>query len=227
MGSGLVRCERHDTAQVSEFRIVEVAGELLPGVRKSAFAERDGRWIRSFPADTPQLDRAWANFERLIEPWLRQAAGLDEVPWQQALDVVCQRLNGAGVDWWLVGSAALAARGVAVLPGDLDLVVSGADAGRVGDLLLDGLVEPVAPADWFCDWWGRAVLGARVEWVGGLRPSSDQPEVSDFGLVAAAHLEMIRWRGWEIRVPPLAFQRAASVRRGLRDRARLIDAFDG
>jgi hypothetical protein len=226
MGSGTVRCERYDTEQVSEFRIVEVAGELLPGVRKSAFAEQNGHWVRSFPADTPQLDRAWANFERLIEPWLRQAAGLDEVPWQEALAVVCQRLNDAEVDWWLVGSAALAVRGVAVTPGDLDLVVSGADARRVGDLLLDGLVEPVAPADWFCDWWGRAVLGARVEWVGGLRPASDQPVVSDFGLVAAAHLEVVRWRSWEIRVPPLTLQRAASVRRGLGDRVRLIDAFD-
>ena len=45
-----------------------------------------------------------------------------------------------------------------------------------GDLLVDGLVEPVAPANWFCTWWGRAVLGARVEWVGGVGPTADEPE---------------------------------------------------
>jgi hypothetical protein len=225
MDRPLLRCERHDSAQTCEFGIVEVADELLPGVRRSAFVERDGRWGRSFPADSPHLDRAWANFQHQVVPWLRQAAGLEAVPWREALGTVCQRLTGAGVDWWLTGSAASAVRGVGVEPGDLDLVVAGPDAHRVGDLLLDGLVEPVAPADWFCAWWGRAVLGARVEWVGGVGPASDQPEPTDFGLVAAAELEVVRWQGWEVRVPPLALQRAVCVRRGLLDRVRGIDDF--
>ncbi|SCE88851.1 hypothetical protein GA0074695_1913 [Micromonospora viridifaciens] len=225
MSGQLVRCERHDSEQGSEFRIVDVVDELVPAVRKAAFVERGGHWSKSFPAGTPHLDRAWANFQRLIVPWLRQAADLDPVPWQEALDAVCHRLTGAGVDWWLTGSAALAVRGVAVTPGDLDLVVSAADARRVGDLLVDGLVEPVAPANWFCEWWGRAVLGARVEWVGGVGPAADQPEPSDFGLLAASQLQLLTWRGWRIRVPPLALQRAVSVRRGLHDRVRLIDGF--
>lgn len=213
--------ERHDT----EFRLVHVAEELVPAVHKAAFGSRDGYWFRQFPAGTPHLDRAWSNFEALISPMLRQAAGLDPVPWDAALEAVCRRLTPAGVDWWLTGSAALAVRGIPVAPGDLDLVVSDADARRVGDLLLDGLVEPVAPADWFCSWWGRAMLGARVEWVGGVGPSADEPEPSDFGLVAAGRLEVIRWRDWSVRVPPLDLQRAVSERRGLVDRVRLIDAF--
>lgn len=215
-----MRCERHDT----EFHLVDVDGELLPGVQKSAFVRRGDHWVRDFPAGTPHLDRAWANFQRLIRPWLRQAAGLDPVPWAEALAVVCHRLNGAGVDWWLTGSAALAVRGFAVTPGDLDLVVSEADAHRVGDLLLDGLVEPVAPADWFCRWWGRAVLGARVEWVGGVGPAADHPEPTDFGPAAAARLTTLTWREWPVRVPPLELQRAVSLRRGLTTRVGLIDA---
>lgn len=225
MSGPVVRCERRDIGLVSEFRIVEVADELLPALGPAGFVEHGGWWVKSFPADTPHLDRAWDNFQRLIMPWLRQAVGLDPVPWRETLTAVCQRLTPAGLDWWLTGSAALAVRGVAVTPGDLDLVVSAAHARRVGDLLIDGLVEPVAPADWFCDWWGRAVLAARVEWVGGVRPASDLPEPTDFGLVAAADLEVVRWRGWDIRVPPLALQRAVTVRRGLHDRVRLIDGF--
>ncbi|WP_221469825.1 nucleotidyltransferase domain-containing protein [Allocatelliglobosispora scoriae] len=185
--------------------------------------EHDGHWAKAFPADTPHLDRAWDNFQRLLEPWLRQAAGLAPVPWQSALTVVCQRLNDADVDWWLTGSAALAVRGIPIQPHDLDLVVSDAHALLVGELLLDGLVEPVAPANWFCAWWGRAVLGARVEWVGGVGPTADEPQPTDFGLVAAARLERVGWQGWELRVPPLSLQRATSRRRGLEDRVRLID----
>jgi hypothetical protein len=226
-GMGGMRAERVDIGQVSEFRLVGVADELVPGVRKCAFAEHEGYWARDFPAGSAQVDQAWAGFEALIEPCLRQAAGLDPVPWEAALELVCRRLTGAGVDWWLVGSGALAARGIAVEPGDLDLVVSGVQAHRVGELLVDGLIEPVAPVDWFCEWFGRAMLGARVEWVGGLGPASDEPEIGDFGLYAAARLEVVRWREWEIRVPPVALQRATSVRRELAERVRLIDAYAG
>lgn len=211
-----MRYERHG----GDFRILDLPEALVPGARKLAFS---AEFERRFPADAPHLDRAWETFQRLIEPALRQAAGLDPVPWEEALAEVCRRLNGAGVDWWLTGSGALAARGLAISPGDLDLVVSGEDSHRVGDLLLDGLIEPVAPADWFCRWFGRAMLGARVEWVGGVGPAADQPEVTDFGLTAAARLEVVRWQGHQIRVPPLELQRAVNVRRGLTDRVRLID----
>ena len=253
-----VAVERHG----GEFRLVRVPSELVPAVGRAGFAARDGSWCKRFPDDTPHLDRAWSNFQRLILLMLRQAAGLDPVPWADALEQVCRRLEPAGVDWWLTGSAALAVRGIPVTPGDVDLVVSGGDALRVGDLLLDGLMEPVAPVDWFCSWWGRAMIpspggagcdaspgaesggsaggsagraaddgaagggvgGARVEWVGGVGPASDEPLPTDFGLAAAARLETVRWRHWSVRIPPLDLQRAVSVRRGLHDRVALIDA---
>jgi hypothetical protein len=208
-----------------EFQFLHVADDLVPAVLKAGFAEHDGHWCKRFPADTPHLDHAWSNFSRLAEPMLRQSAGLDPVPWEAALAEVCQRLNTAGIDWWLAGSAALAVRGIPVTPGDLDLIVSDGDSRRVGDLLLDGLIEPVAPANWFCAWFGRAMLGARVEWVGGVGPTADEPETTDFGLTAAGRLETVAWRGWSIRVPPLDLQRAVSLRRGLHERVRLIDAF--
>lgn len=146
--------ERHG----GEFRLVRVPSQLVPAVGRAGFTSRDGYWCKRFPDGTPHLDRAWSNFQRLILPMLRQVAGLDPVPWADALEEVCRRLEPAGVDWWLTGSAALAVRDIPVTPGDLDLVVSDGDALRVGDLLLDGLMEPVAPADWFCSWWGRAMI---------------------------------------------------------------------
>jgi hypothetical protein len=217
-----VRFERHGGV----FTIIDLPEELEPAARKLAFSAEpafSAAWSRRFPADSPHLEPAWENFQRLIGPALRQAAGLDPVPWEAALAEVCRRLNGAGVDWWLGGSGALAARGIAVSPGDLDLIVSDADSHRVGDLLLDGLIEPVARVDWFSRWFGRAMLGARVEWAGGVGPAADQPEITDFGPAAAARLEVVRWRGHQIRVPPLELQRLVSARRGLAERVRLID----
>lgn len=65
-----MRFQRRDTGQGSEFRIIDAPGELLPAVRKTAFTDGGDHWHRAFPADTPHLDRAWANFQRLIEPCL-------------------------------------------------------------------------------------------------------------------------------------------------------------
>lgn len=222
-GTGLV-CERRRVDGHTQFVLTHVRPELLPAVRAAWFTEVDGGWAKSFPDGTPHLDAAWRNFVRLVEPWLRQSAGLDRVPWAETLQVVVDRLDGARVDWWLAGSGALAVRGAAVRPGDLDLVVAEHDAERVGALLLDGLVEPVAPADWFCRWWGRAMLGCRVEWVGGVGAAADEPAPSDFGPAAAARLETVWWHGRAVRVPPLDLQRAVAVRRGLADRVAAIDA---
>ena len=167
------------------------------------FEEQSGRYIRRFPARTLS-DEIFRRFQSRLEPLLRQTARLETAPWQEALRETARRLDGAGVDWGLTGSAALA------------------DAATAFD---DALIEPaVAVEDWFCRWWGRAWIGARVEWVGGVTEAADTPLATDFGLVAAASLSRIRWNGLTILVPPLELQRAVSERRGLTERVRLIDA---
>jgi hypothetical protein len=198
---------------------------LRDALEALAWEPRDGGWVKSFAGQAPeQAARAFANIQFLLEPLLSQYVGMTAVPWQAALDAVCRRLEPGGVDWWLCGSAALAVRGVAVIPRDLDLVVAAADAVAVGALLADGLIEPVCSAGWpISESWGRAFLHARVEWIGGVTPAADEPQVTDYGPTAANSLQAVRWRDWEIRVPPLHLQRAVSARRGMADRVALID----
>ena len=188
------------------------------------FEERDGRHIRRFPPGTLS-DEIFHRFESHVDQLLRQTVRLDPAPWQTALRETARRLDAAGVEWWLTGSAALAVRGVQVLPRDLDLVVSAEGAAAAATAFGDALIEPaVAVEGWFCRWWGRAWVGARVEWVGGVTESADEPVPTDFGLVAAASLNKVRWDGLTVSLPPLELQRAVSERRGLIDRVRLIDS---
>jgi hypothetical protein len=187
------------------------------------FQEVDGRYVKRFPAGT-LTDAIFLRFESSLVALLRQTARLEPAPWERALRETARRLDGAGVEWWLTGSAALAVRGLDVAPRDVDLVVSDEGAAAAAAAFDDALIEPaVAVEDWFCRWWGRAWLGARVEWVGGVTSAADVPAPTDFGLVAAASLNRIRWRDLTILVPPLELQRDVSVRRGLADRVRLID----
>lgn len=197
------------------------AGHLLMGY------ERHGsEWRLGYPVDTPHLDQCWRNFSGCAELIVRQAAGLEPVPWRDALAELCTRTRGRGVSWWLTGSAALAVRGASVRPGDLDLVCTVEDAVRLGELFADEMIEPVLPSapDWISEYWGRAFCAARIEWIGGPRPDVDDPLPTDFGPAAGARLDTVMWEGWPIQVPPLDLQRAVSLRRGLTQRVAAIDA---
>lgn len=93
------------------------------------FQAEDGRYVRRFPPNSV-TETVFARFQANLLPLLRQTARLDPAPWGDALRETARRLDRAGVDWWLTGSAALAVRGLPVSPRDLDLVVSDADARR-------------------------------------------------------------------------------------------------
>ena len=191
------------------------------------FRNENGRHVRRFPPGSV-TDEIVVRFRAALPLLLRQTARLAPAPWEAALRETVHRLDREHLDWWLTGSAALAVRGLAVAPRDLDLVVSDADAPRLAAAFVDATIEPpVAVEDWFCRWWGRAWLGARVEWVGGVGEAADRPEATDFGPVAAGALELVEWDGRTIRVPPLELQRRVSSRRGLHDRVRMIDDVAG
>jgi len=74
-----------------------------------------------------------------VELMVLQSARLRPVDWESALQVFVDRMSDAVIGWWLYGSAALAVRGVDVMPGDLDLAVE--DSRAVGEVMRDLLVE--------------------------------------------------------------------------------------
>jgi hypothetical protein len=205
------------------FVVEELDPHYHDGILNLGFEQVGDTFRRAFPADGLHLNQAYRNFSRYGEDMILQRAGVRPVPWDAALLAFLQAVEGHGIDWWLGGSAPLAVRGMEVAPRDLDLVVSEADSRRLGDLLADYLVEPVIPVtDWFCAWWGRAFLHARVEWVGGVNELADQPAVSDYGPTAASRLDTVLWKGYPVRVPPLDLQLMVNDKRGLADRVAMI-----
>jgi len=179
----------------------------------------------SFASDTLKLDRVYRNFERYAPEMARQAARLTPIPWEQALDAFLAIVADAEIDWWLTGSAALAVRGMAIEPGDFDLVTDDAGAHRLDELLTDYVYEPTSPVTgWICRWWGRAFLHARFEWIGGVVEVDDSDNPSEWGPTAASRLETVLWQGHTIRVTPLDLALRVGQLRGLEDRVALIKA---
>jgi hypothetical protein len=177
---------------------------------------------RAFVA-SPSVTRIHANFARHLEQMIRQSARLDLVRWEDALTEFLRRAEGTGLKWFLYGSGALAVRGLAVDPADLDFNVS--DAQLAGRLFDDLLVEPVLQmSGWVAKWVGRAFYGSLFEWLSDPDPAMDVPEPHEQGLAASLQLETVRWREHSVSVPPLALQLRVAERIGLKDRAAAIRA---
>jgi hypothetical protein len=193
-----------------------------------AYAEANGEFVLGVRADAADLEATYKRFDRHVEELLEQTARLRPVPWQDALDETVRRLDRAGVEWFLAGSAALAARGIPVAPRDLDLVTTD-DRGTVAAFADVHIQPPAEDRDrrWIAAWFGRAFIGARVEWVAGVYPEVDVwPGPRDLGPSAAARLERIDWNGHAVFLPPLDLQLAVCEQRGLDDRVEAIRAYE-
>jgi hypothetical protein len=204
-----------------------VLSDLTPAeqaaCRDLAYEERGRDFRKIFAATTNGVEEIYARFATVAPRMLGQTTGAEAVPWDFALHALAERLTEFDVDWWLCGSAALAVRGADVTPRDIDVVTDTAGAGILASALCPDLIEPPTESDaWIARWFGRAFLGARVEWVGDVAPTVDAPHVTDFGPAAAASLEAIMWEGLQLRVPPLYLQLYSATRRGLEDRVAAI-----
>lgn len=186
--------------------------------------EADG-FVKSFPADAEDLDLIQANFRAGIGEMLAQLAGLAPVRWEEAVQEISRRLTGAVITWWLTGSCAACLWGAAIDPHDVDVMLDSGDLGRVHRLLRETIIEPVVSCrGWVTNHFGVAFHGARIDLAFNPQPCLDRPEPSDSGPFAREHLETVRFRGHEIRVPPLRLQLANNLRRGRLDRAKAIEA---
>jgi hypothetical protein len=195
--------------------LADVDADVERAVHDLAFARRGAVFVRSFPGDAPYAAAAASRFEHEAPAMVRQAAALDAADWETALEL----LLGHGGDWWLAGSAALAARGLDVAPRDVDVIAGVDECERLAELLQDVLVEPLVDGGFLGERWFRAFAGARIECVGGVRAEHAD---GDFGAAAEARLDTIEWRGRALRVPPLDLQLASAESRGLAERAAVI-----
>jgi hypothetical protein len=180
----------------------------------------DGEFRRDLSAhgDVLAIHR---NFARHLEDMLLQSARLRRVPWEDTLELFLHRVAGTSLVWFLYGSGALAARGIAVSPGDLDFWVD--DAEVAGALFEDLLVEPVTTMNgWVAERGGRAFAGCLFEWIARVDPKIDEPTPHEQGPIAAGRLESVAWRSWTLPVAPLDLQLSVAERRGLTARAAAI-----
>ena len=207
------------------FRLDDVDPRLEASLRSAFWQPIDSGWQRDYPADAPLVDRVTETFAANAERMFRQLAGLDPVPWENALHAWIERAGTAGIRWCLTGSGATALRVADVVPHDLDIMIQPGQVDLVRTMFADVLIEPLVETDgWIMRSFGVLFLHARIDIAVDPVPAVDRPEPVDFGPYAAAHLETVSWRGHSVLVPPLALQAAVNRRRGRHERAARIEA---
>lgn len=187
-----------------------------------------------FPAEEPFSEAAAENLNRLLNLLQRGGpAAFPSSPWPVALRSVTDALDSWIVDWLLIGSAALAVRGIPVKPGDIDICLLGGrqDALAFCELMRPYLICPLRDLEDLIGarWFSRAWLGLAVEWIAEPDPDADgffarQGRVCEWGRTAIDGAETVDWNGRRVRVPPLGLQLGIAEQRGLDDGVALITA---
>jgi hypothetical protein len=182
--------------------------------------------VHRYPPGTMHFERAVANLRQGLDEMVRQRIDKTPADWAAAFRDLLSRAEWARVPFAVVGSVALAVRGVDVRPGDIDVLTTPDGADALGEAYRDDLVVPVATEPGFGR-WGRAFAGGiRVEWLGtpaGVQEGPWPLNAAEWSV--ASPFDEIRWENRSLRVPPLELQRRVEVQRQRRDRVAAIDAF--
>lgn len=213
---------KHSHSEGTDFVVSEIAADAVDAVGDLEwlipFVERRGETFAfTYPAGTPHVDAAFDHLQSVAgEMWLQHA---EEEPadWRGAFRKFAALVDGSGVEWAVIGGVALAIRGVeaAEVTQDVDIITTPAGAQRLNEVCAQYLTAPtIELPDW--GWFGRAYLGAKVEWLGqDVYPHAwrfDHP------------WEQIEWEGHDLLVPSLELYLEIERRRGRHDRADGIEA---
>jgi hypothetical protein len=197
-------------------------------------------WHRRFrlpQTDSARVRMAYNRGRFVLEAMLGQVyrdvpasydAGTKEV-----VDRIAPGMDREGIPWYVGGSMAARLLGAPVEPNHLDLGTTRTGVDRLGTLLHEYLIEPVAPTDWperGIVRGGRAFVGTfkeglRVEWAISLDPGAAERPGEWSGHPEKVRTETARVGDREIRVtrPEYALVRHAEKGRplaGLLDFAR-------
>jgi len=206
--------------------VAGASDEVKRNLLADYYAEENGVCLRSYSANTPNIDKIAAAFERFGVDYVEQVYGKKPAQWQEALEAFIDKTKGEQVEWLLMGSCALAVRGIDLQPRGVDLMMPIDDLSNIRNLFEDCTIVPFAECPgWVCQGYGAAFLGAQISIGFGPQCEADEANPTDSGPFAMAHAEKMEWKGHRIYVPPIELSLNINKARGRLDRVALIKKY--
>lgn len=182
--------------------------------------------FRRYPLNTRYFDRAVKNLRRVLGEMVRQQIAGTAPAWAGPLNDVLRFAEWERVPVAVVGSVALAVRGVGVLPADIDVITTTEGVDALAGSFLETLVMPSADVPGFGRFCRAFTGGIRVEWLGNRARIQAGPwplAASEWSI--SSPFEEVCWENWILRVPPLEVQRRVEVHRQRPDQVAAIDEY--
>ena len=211
-----MKCTIRGEGLATTFVVTDFTNDQTDHLAALGFAVDGATATRPVDEHSRYVEAAFHHLGRTLPAMLRQHQAGQPVPWQPAMGRLVRRLEATDVEWGLIGSAALAIRGVTVSPGDIDIVTTSRGADVIADLYRHELVFPVV--NWpGAGLFGRAFDDCRVEWLGN--------DGESWAWTLSGASETIDWQGHAVCVPPLDVQLRIEAQRGRAEHVRAIQAF--
>lgn len=145
----MTKCYCYETDSAFIFCVENVDKARLEDViQHMGWRKIDDKFLLSYPqsvfSDQREKELIVGNFSRLGQVMFEKlSSGID---WETPLEMLAQKFNETGIEWYIVGSAGDALRGVDVKPFDIDIVVHTRDYYKAKDICyLDFSESVIAP----------------------------------------------------------------------------------
>lgn len=206
------------------FRLSQVSPAQQSLVENDYFTRDGNDYFKTLARNLPHVEFAADNFVRYAEEVYGEARFSGSPHWRDGLRHFLQTVDGSGLEWFLIGSAAMAVQGIEVVPAGIDIMFPHlSDLVQVRDLFAPDTLRPLTEcAEWVCGGFGSIFHSCEIAMAFEPMDRLDAPEPNDSGRYAASHLETVVWEGWTVPVPPLQLLLNVNRRRGREERVRLI-----
>ena len=232
-------CYETDSAVVFCVEYVENA-QFEDIIQHKGWKKSNNKFLMSFPEDVFSNQREKElisnNFDRLGQRVFESS--LSGIEWEKPLELLAQKFNENGIEWYIVGSVCDTLRGISVMPSDIDIVVHTKDYYKAKDVcyfnFTDSIIAPFMENQdpkYFISalkYFGRMFLfGAMIEVASDevWDMESRQPEhkTSVWRSYEYSEYEKIVWRGHNIYLESLQHRYQIEKARNRTDR---IKAFE-
>lgn len=207
------------------FKITDY-GKYEDALKMCFYQKDEDAYVKKFSKSINNIDKIMNHYKKYAEEMFSQVSYFSEIPWEDALYEFAKRVDGAGINWWLVGSCAACIRGIKMNPHDVDIMIDSKDIDKINKLCEDCIIEPIVDTNgWLTKDFGVLFLYARIDIATDPSPCLDDPIPVDCGIYARNNLEEVMWRGYKIKVPPVELQINANRIRGRDERVKMLEEY--
>jgi len=219
--------------------VVETDNEIVYRVTGSSESERSILLSSFFSEENEVLTKKFLKSTLMFghdlsvaairfEKHIKEQGNTDERTYrfEKALDWICRRHKEKSINWWLAGSGALFARGIDVVPHDIDVMTYKSEIDKIVIIVKDDVVEPFHHVSgWVVRGFGVINHDFRIDYAFEPEDWVDGDGPVDFGPTARNELEEIRWRDHVILVPKVHFHIKSNQARNRKDVVEKIEKY--